>query len=70
MIHHIPIDGDIDARLKEFNAKLPAGEKIVSFSSNEEYLFIQTETTKRDRNLLLEEYLANENLSRMPPPRR
>lgn len=59
MIHAIKIDGDVQEKLNEFTAKLPESQKIVSFNTGGEYLFVHTETNQerqKGRNLLLEEY--------------
>jgi len=71
MIHSIKIDDDIEERLKEFQAKLPPAQKIVSMQHGSGYLFVHTEAShqerSKNRNLLLEELdsqKARERLNR------
>jgi hypothetical protein len=72
MVYTIRLDNDIDARIKEFNDKLPRAEKIVQMTTSGEYLFIVTENRLSDfmlgnpkpRNLLLEEMSNNKGENR------
>ena len=43
MIHTIKVDDEVEERLAEFNAKLPADQKIVNMVTSDHYLFITTE---------------------------
>jgi hypothetical protein len=66
MIYSIKIDGDLEDRLREFNAKLPADQKIVSMVPNESYLFVKTEK-KEHGSAKPDMHLLTDQLKRGPP---
>ncbi len=43
MIHTFKINPDIEDQLKEFNAKLPADQKVVNMVTSGDYLFLTVE---------------------------
>lgn len=58
MIHYLPLDSDIEERLKEFNERLPQDQKIVHMTTSSKYLFVSTEkkdVPNRITNLLVDE---------------